>query len=210
MSSHDSDRLLTPPLLSPTDPYTTLSPPASLPGFSCIGGCAVADDKRDTPRPFDVRTVEYLLKLMTQHDLAEVDLTEGEHRIRLRKGSAIAARFVAAPAAIPHAAPAHPQQQAPTAPAAGTSASPPPPPAKNLLEIKSPMVGTFYAKPKPDKPDYVSVGGTVKPDTVVCLIEAMKLYNDIKAEVSGRIAEVCVKNGDFVEFNQVLFRVEPS
>jgi acetyl-CoA carboxylase biotin carboxyl carrier protein len=72
------------------------------------------------------------------------------------------------------------------------------------------MVGTFYAKPKPDKPDYVSIGSKVTPDTVVCLIEAMKLYNDIKAEVSGRIAEVCVKNGDFVEFNQVLFRVEPS
>jgi acetyl-CoA carboxylase biotin carboxyl carrier protein len=90
------------------------------------------------------------------------------------------------------------------------ASAPPAPPARNLLEIKSPMVGTFYSKPKPDKPDFVSVGGVVRPDTVVCLIEAMKLYNDIKAEVSGRIAEVCVNNGDFVEFNQVLFRVEPA
>ena len=168
----------------------------------------MADEKRDAPRPFDVRTVEYLLKLMTDHDLAEVDLKEGDQRIRLRKGSAIPAAFLP-PAAAPlpyhnphaNAAPANPATAAPTPPAA---------PAKNLVEIKSPMVGTFYSKPKPDKPDYVSIGSAVKPDTVVCLIEAMKLYNDIKAEVSGKIAEVCVKNGDFVEFNQVLFRVEPG
>lgn len=167
----------------------------------------MADDKRDTPRPFDVATVEYLLKLMTVHDLAEVDLTEGEQRIRLRKGSAIPGRFVAAPAGYAAPAPAGPAPaaQQPTAAPAQPAA-----PARNLLEIKSPMVGTYYSKPKPDKPDYVAVGGAVKPDTVVCLIEAMKLYNDIKAEVSGRIAEVCVKNGDFVEFNQVLFRVEPG
>jgi acetyl-CoA carboxylase biotin carboxyl carrier protein len=158
----------------------------------------VADEKRESPRPFDVRTVEYLLKLMTEHDLAEIDLKEGDQRIRLRKGAAIPPNFL--PPALPHTV-AH----APTQPA-----SPPPAPAKKLLEIKSPMVGTFYSKPKPDKPDYVSVGSPVKPDTVVCLIEAMKLYNDIKAEVSGTIAEVCVNNGDFVEYNQVLFRVEPS
>jgi acetyl-CoA carboxylase biotin carboxyl carrier protein len=72
------------------------------------------------------------------------------------------------------------------------------------------MVGTFYSRPKPDKPDFVSVGGRVTPDTVVCLIEAMKLYNDIKAGVSGTVKEVCVKNGDFVEFGTVLFRVDPS
>jgi acetyl-CoA carboxylase biotin carboxyl carrier protein len=169
----------------------------------------VADEKRDTPRPFDVRTVEYLLKLMTEHDLAEVELKEGDQRIRLRKGAAIPVAF-ASPSHAAYAPP--PAQPAPTvAPQpAATPASPPPAPARNLIEIKSPMVGTFYSKPKPDKPDYVSVGSAVKPDTVVCLIEAMKLYNDIKAEVSGRIAEVCVKNGDFVEFNQVLFRIDPS
>jgi acetyl-CoA carboxylase biotin carboxyl carrier protein len=174
----------------------------------------VADDKRDVPRPFDVQTVEYLLKLMTQHDLAEVDLKEGDQRIRLRKGAAIPANFL--PPAMPYPALATPTipLASPAAPAAGAppAGSPPPPaaPARKLHEIKSPMVGTFYSKPKPDKPDYVSVGSVVKPDTVVCLIEAMKLYNDIKAEVSGTIVEVCVKNGDFVEYNQVLFRVEPS
>ncbi len=168
----------------------------------------VADDKRDTPRPFDVKTVEYLLKLMTEHDLAEINLQEGDQRIRLRKGSEIPAGFVPSPGGYAHPAPApNPSIPAPSVPA---QASPPSAPTRNLLEIKSPMVGTFYSKPKPDKPDFVAVGGVVKPDTVVCLIEAMKLYNDIKAEVSGRIVEVCVNNGDFVEFNQVMFRVEPS
>lgn len=172
----------------------------------------MADDNRDSPRPFDVRTVEYLLKLMTEHDLAEVDLKEGDQRIRLRKGASIPAGFLPAPAAYPSAAVANPAPNA-AAPAAGnTPATPPLPaaPARNLLEIKSPMVGTFYSRPKPDKPDFVTVGAAVTPNTVVCLIEAMKLYNDIKADVSGKIAEVCVNNGDFVEYNQVLFRVEPS
>jgi acetyl-CoA carboxylase biotin carboxyl carrier protein len=72
------------------------------------------------------------------------------------------------------------------------------------------MVGTFYSRPKPDKPEFVTVGARVTPDTTVCLIEAMKLYNDIKAGVSGTVKEVCVKNGDFVEFGTVLFRVDPS
>ena len=168
------------------------------------------DEKRDSPRPFDVRTVEYLLKLMTDHDLTEIELREGDQRIRLHKGSAIPSTGL--PAGTPptgyhvNPPPAYPPAAtfSATAPASST------PTASNLVEIKSPMVGTFYSKPKPDKPDYVTIGSAVRPDTVVCLIEAMKLYNDIKAEVTGKIAEVCVKNGDFVEFNQVLFRVEPA
>lgn len=69
------------------------------------------------------------------------------------------------------------------------------------------MVGTFFSKPKPDKPDYVTVGATINPATVVCLIEAMKIFNEVPAGVAGTVAEVCVKNGDFVEFGTVLFRV---
>lgn len=175
----------------------------------------MADDLRDAPRPFDVRTVEYLLQLMTQHDLAEVDLKEGEQRIRLRKASALVAYApVAAPARLP--APALPPLPAvpPTASAgaAPTPASPPPPaaPAKNLIEIKSQMVGTFYSKPDPKKPDFVTVGAKVNPKTVVCTIEAMKLYNEVTADCTGTIAEVCKQSGDFVEFGTVLFRVEPA
>ncbi len=171
----------------------------------------MADDKRDAPRPFDVRTVEYLLKLMTDHDLAEVELKEGDQRIRLRKGSAIPPAVYAAPpvAYAPPPAGIAPSTVggSPAAPAGNGSGSPA---AKNLLEIKSPMVGTFYSKPKPDKPDYVSVGAKVSLKTVVCQVEAMKLFNEITADCTGTLAEVCVKNGDAVEYNQVLFRVEPS
>ena len=83
-------------------------------------------------------------------------------------------------------------------------------PAKNLIEIKSQMVGTFYAKPDPKKPDFVTLGAKVTPKTVVCTIEAMKLYNEVTADCAGTIAEVCKKSGDFVEFGDVLFRVDPS
>lgn len=165
----------------------------------------MADDKRDTPRPFDVKTVEYLLRLMTDHDLSEVDLKEGDQRIRLRKGSTIPVNFAPLPTYAPHPAPA-------AAPAGGGAApAPPPPPAgPKLHDIKSELLGTFYAKPKPDKDDFVKVGAKVSPDTTVCTIEAMKIYNEIKADCSGTIREVCVKNGQPVEFGTVLFRVELS
>ncbi len=166
----------------------------------------MADEKRDDPRPFDVTTVEYLLKLMTEHDLSEVDLKEGDQRIRLRKGMAYPSSYMPPPVAS-HAPPAVAPPVTPAAPAGTADATAS---SRKLLEIKSPTPGTFYARPKPDKPDFVAVGNVVKPDTIVCLIEAMKLYNDIKAELSGTIVEVCIKNGDPVEYGTVLFRVEPS
>jgi acetyl-CoA carboxylase biotin carboxyl carrier protein len=167
----------------------------------------VADDKRDAPRPFDVKTVEHLLRFMTEHELSEIDLKEGDQRIRLRKGG-IAPVVVAQPV---HAAPAHPAAHAPTA-HAGPGASPPPaaPAAKKGLEIKSELIGTFYARPAPDKPEFVKVGSKVTPDTIVCIVMAMKVNNEIRAGVSGTITEVVAKNEDFVDFNSVLFRVDPA
>jgi acetyl-CoA carboxylase biotin carboxyl carrier protein len=165
----------------------------------------VADEKRDTPRPFDVKTVEYLLKLMTEHDLAEVHLREGDQQIRLRRGATIPAGFLPAPVATPAAIPA----PTATAPAA-VPASPPPAPAKKLLEIKSELVGAFYIRPAPDKPEYVKVGSKVTPDTTVCVVVAMKVNNEIKAGCSGTIVEVVAKNEDYVDFNAILFRVDPG
>jgi acetyl-CoA carboxylase biotin carboxyl carrier protein len=162
----------------------------------------VADAKppTKTPGPFDVGTVRELVELMDKFDLGEVDLNDGDQRIRLRKNRFAAAAPPVAPApAVAHFPPSGNSQ--PAAPAA---------PARKLLEIKSELVGTFYAKPAPDKDDYVKVGSRVTPDTVVCQVEAMKIFNAIPAKVSGTIAEVCVKNGDFVEFEQVLFRVDPA
>ena len=160
----------------------------------------MADAKPPTksPGPFDVATVRELVELMDKYDLGEVDLNDGDQRIRLRKSRLMAAAptpVIAAPA--PAVAPP-------------SSNSQPAAPAKKLLEIKSELVGTFYAKPAPDKDDYVKVGSRVSPDTVVCKVEAMKIFNDITAKCSGTIAEVCVPNGQFVEFDQVLFRVDPS
>lgn len=157
--------------------------------------------------PFDVRIVQSLVELMTEHDLSEIDLREGMQRLRLRRGHSpmpvmtSMAPAMTAPTAAPAAAPRSAEPAAPVTPAA---------PARNLIEIKSELVGTFYAKPNPESATYVSKGTKVTPATVVCQIEAMKLFNEITAGVSGTIAEVCVENGKYVEFNQVLFRVEPA
>lgn len=158
-----------------------------------------SDPKPGTPRPFDVKTVEHLINLMAQHELTEIALQEGEQRIRLRKGGAPVV-VAAAPPAVPVHAPAAPS---PLAAAPGE-----PQPTKKYHEIKSEMVGTFYAKPDPKKPEFVKVGSTIKPDSTVCLIEAMKIYNEIKADIAGTIVEVCVGDKDPVEYGTVLFRVD--
>ena len=165
----------------------------------------MADDKRDAPRPFDVKTVEFLLKMMSEHELSEIDLKEGDQRIRLRKGGDAPVVVAAQPV---HAAP-QAQAAAPTAHAAGSGASPAPA-GKKLLEVKSELIGTFYTRPAPDKPEFVKVGTRVTPDTTVCIVMAMKVNNEIKAGVSGTVTEVVAKNEDFVDFNSVLFRVDPA
>jgi len=165
---------------------------------------AAEDDK--SPRPFDVRLIKTLVALMKQHDLSEVDLNEGDHRIRIRRGAKAATVADAAPAAPPPAPAAHP---APT-PAAPTPPAEPAKPAKNLIPIKSPTPGTFYTSPSPDAPQFVTVGSRVTPSTVVCVIEAMKIFNEIQAECSGVIAEVLVQNQQPVEWGQVLFNVDPA
>ncbi len=160
----------------------------------------------DSPRPFDVRTIRYLFRLMASNDVSELDLAEGDQKIRIRRGPRVV--LGAAPVAAPVAA----HVPAPAPPAAPTADKPAAPaaPAKKLIEIKSPTVGTFYARREPTAPAFVAVGTKVTPTTVVCLIEAMKVYNDVTADCAGTIAEVCVKDKDFVEYNTVLFRVDPA
>jgi acetyl-CoA carboxylase biotin carboxyl carrier protein len=159
----------------------------------------VAQEPSDSPGPFDVATVRHLATIMSRHDLRELDLREGDLRIRILRGSAAAA---AAPAASPPvAAPVHVPATAPPPHAA---------PAKRLIEIKSQLVGTYYARANPDAEPFVRVGARVAPTTVVGLIEAMKLFNEIAAECSGVVAEVLVENQQPVEYGQVLFRVDPA
>ncbi len=163
----------------------------------------MADEPKNQGSPFDVRTIRFLSALMSQHDLSEIDLRDGDRRIRLLRGGRVVA--VSPP----------PVAYAPGSPAVAPTAPPPPAapaekPAKNLLEIKSELVGTFYARPNPDAEPYVRVGSRVTPATVVGLIEAMKLYNDVQAACSGVVAEILVENQQAVEYGQVLFRVDPT
>ena len=160
----------------------------------------MAKDKDKEASIFDIGRLRELIELMQEHELNEVDLKQAEQRIRLRRGpEGTPVAYTSAPA--PVAAPAV------SAPAVGGSDSPAA--DDNSIYIVSEAVGTFYAKPKPDKPSFVSVGDKVDEDTIVCLIEAMKLFNEVPAGVSGTIKEVLVKEGDPVDHGMKLFRVEP-
>lgn len=148
----------------------------------------------------EVRTIRQLVKLMHRFDLTALDWTQEKSSIKLRRGRAggnDAVSYAPPPAALA------PQR----APADTTPATPP---AANGVLIRSPMVGTFYESPSPEAKPYVSIGSVVRPDTNVCLIEAMKVFTEINAGVAGTIAEILVKTGQAVEFDQPLFRVQPD
>lgn len=170
----------------------------------------VADPKKPEtsvmPRPFDVSVIDHLVKLMSQHELSEVHLEEGEQVIRLRRGPkhiAVSPMAMAAPAVAAPAAPA-PVAAAPATPATPAA------PSKKYLEIKSPTPGTFYRSSSPESEPFAKVGTKVKSDTVVCIIEAMKVFNEIPSEVSGTIVAIKVDDKAPVEYGQVLFLVDPD
>jgi acetyl-CoA carboxylase biotin carboxyl carrier protein len=151
---------------------------------------------------FDTKKVRRLVELMEEHDLSEIDLKQGDQRIRLRRGPEFAS--VGGPT-VSYGPPASSAR-----PPAGASGGAPaqPPEDAGLAVIKSPMVGTFYTAANPESPPFVKVGDHVGPETVVCIIEAMKVFNEIPAEVAGQIAAVLVENGAPVEFGQALFKVQ--
>ena len=150
----------------------------------------------------DNKRVRDLIKLMAEHDLTEIELVEDKSTIRLKRDSAsVAAVPMPVPAVVSASAHA-PAPAAAAAPAAAPAAAKAPAAGE---AIKSPMVGTFYAAAGPDSPPFVKVGSHVDKDTVVCIIEAMKVFNEIKAETTGTVAKVLVQNGQGVEFNQPLF-----
>lgn len=159
--------------------------------------------------PMDLGLLEQMVKLMSQHDLSTVDVRSGDKRIVLRRGAQYVAgpmpQATYAPPAAPVAAPSASVPAAAPASPAGSDASA----DAGLIPVKSPMVGTFYAAPSPDAKPFVSVGTPVDEDTDVCVIEAMKVFNNIKAETRGTIAKINVTNGQTVEFGQVLFLVKP-
>lgn len=155
----------------------------------------------------DVQKIEELIRIMKENDLVKIDIRHGEDYVSLQRAQPQPSGTVLNPMLA-------------SLPGSGTSLpAPPPGPAghsgahakgEGLLEIKSPIVGTFYEAPSPDSEPYVEIGSHLEAQTVVCIIEAMKVLNEIKAEVSGMLAERTVANGQAVEFGQVLFRVRPD
>ncbi len=159
----------------------------------------------------DLDFIERLIAAFDNSGVDSLEIERGGTRVRLAKTPPVAAAPVAVAAPAPAAALPAP---APAAAAAGDAPAPAETPApsasSNLVDVTSPMVGTFYRSPAPDAPAYVDVGSRVKPGDTLCIIEAMKLMNELECEVTGTIAEICVENAQPVEFGQVLFRVDPS
>jgi acetyl-CoA carboxylase biotin carboxyl carrier protein len=152
----------------------------------------------------DLKRIKELIKIMKENDLVEVEIKHGDDKIFLKRFQEqpigthvpVTGPSISSVPAGPGAA------QAPSAEAAQ--------PEEDLIEIKSPIVGTFYSAPSPDSGPYVELGSEVEPQTVVCMVEAMKVMNEIKAETSGTIAKILVENGQAVEYGQVLFKVKPD
>ena len=152
----------------------------------------------------DIRKLKELVRLMVENDLTELDIRDEQETVTVKRpGLHAVPQVFAAPVLGTAMAPA-------MAPAMAAGMAAPAPVKEVLPAIESPMVGTFYAAAGPDKAPFISVGSLVGPDTTVCLIEAMKIFNEIKAETSGTVEEVLVKGGQPVEFGQPLFRIRPS
>lgn len=149
---------------------------------------------------FETDYIEKLARVLADTGLTEISLEDGEQAITLRKDVIVTSAPVAAAPAQVQAAPA-------VAPVAASQAEPAAP-AKKGTPVTSPMVGTFYKSPSPDADPFVKVGSDVKQGDVVCIVEAMKMMNEIESEVSGKVVEICVEDGQPVEFGQVLMYVE--
>ena len=156
---------------------------------------------------FDVKRVRRLVELMKEHDLSELDLKDGEQRVRLRRGAEPLVSYPVSYASPPPSAAASAPSAAPSSGGTPAAAAPA---AESGVVIKSPMVGTFYLSANPESPPFVKVGDHVGPETTVCIVEAMKVFNQIPADMSGQITAVLAENGQPVEFGQPLFRVSPS
>lgn len=161
-------------------------------------GCGAIMAKEKHESVFEVTKIRELIELMQEHDLSEVDLKQADQRIRLRRGGDQPIAYTPNPA------------PAPTVTAGGPAVTAPVADDPNVVFIESPTIGTFYSKPKPDSENFVKVGDSVTPDTVVCIVEAMKMFNEITAGVSGKIIECLVGNEEPVDNNKPLFKVLKS
>lgn len=150
----------------------------------------------------NIKEIKEVIALMNENHLIEIEIEKDGTKIRLRKSGSEIVHEVTAPV---NAASAAAQQQA--APAAAQQQAEA---ESKFIQIKAPMVGTFYRAPAPDAASYIEIGQDIEVGQVLCIIEAMKLMNEIKSEVKGKVARICVENADPVEYGQVLFLVEPK
>ena len=155
----------------------------------------------------DVKDLQSLLDLMARYDLAEIELESEGRKIRVRRGDPDGSRHVIYSAAPPLPS-LVPGQPAPTGGGAAGAGAPPPAAPSNLRDVTSPMVGTFYRAASPEAEPFVKEGDIVDVETVLCIIEAMKVMNEIPAAISGVVREILAKNGESVEYGQPLFRIE--
>jgi acetyl-CoA carboxylase biotin carboxyl carrier protein len=163
----------------------------------------------------DFKQVQELIKLVNKSNIGEVTIEEKGFKITVKQKEEHIQHVLSGPYQQQHTAPAYSQQSVPaqaasTAPAVNGKSKPAEPVTENLITIKSPMIGTFYRSSAPDKPSFVNVGDETEPGQVVCIIEAMKLFNEIESEVKGKIVKVLVEDASPVEFDQPLFLVDPS
>ncbi|MEZ0608314.1 acetyl-CoA carboxylase biotin carboxyl carrier protein [Fibrella sp. WM1] len=153
--------------------------------------------------------IQQLIDFISKSGLDEVNIETSELKINVKRSASVTVAAAApAPVAIAAPAPAAAPAAAPAQPAAAPTPAPAAAPAANQVTIKSPMIGTFYRSSNPETPSFVEVGDEIKPGKVVCIIEAMKLFNEIESEISGRIVKVLVENATPVEYDQPLFVVE--
>ena len=160
----------------------------------------------------EFKQIQELIKLVSESNIGEVTVEQKDFKITIRQKEEQVTQMISAPMQqAPMYQMPQPQLQAPQSAAAPTSAPAAPAAApSNTITIKSPMIGTFYRRPSPDKPYFVEVGDEVSVGKVVCIIEAMKLFNEIESEVNGRIIKILVDDASPVEYDQPLYLVEPS
>ena len=156
----------------------------------------------------DIRKVKKLIELLDESGIAEIEITEGEESLRISRYASSVAAPPAAPAPAPAPAPAAPAPAAAAAPAAPAPAATPSEPEEEGYAVTAPMVGTFYASPSPGSPSFVQVGDRVSEGDTLCIVEAMKMMNQIESEVAGTIKSIRVQNGEPVEYGQILFVID--
>lgn len=157
----------------------------------------------------EYKQIQELIKFVNKSNITELSIEEGDFKLKVKQGQQNPVLVSPAPPAVAAVAAPAPAAAAPAPAESPVAATEKPKTDSEYIPVKSPMIGTFYRSPSPDKPPYIEVGDEIHPGQVVCIIEAMKLFNEIESEVSGRVVKVMAEDASPVEYDQVLFLVEP-